>query len=145
MWSCSTYIGVCNTTGHFLFYTMGKATRAEGQKPHHIAREKPMTTLPSSRLLMSHCSRHNWKGPKTLVIIKLWAEKIKVTRVNKETRRKVESKVLRTKNPTKARPADHEARKKTLEWIPNVKPRRESQGPGSKSPHPKYKARPANK
>jgi recombination DNA repair RAD52 pathway protein len=39
-------------------------------------------------------------------------KKIKVTRVNKETRRKVESKVLKTKAPPKARPTNHEARKK---------------------------------
>jgi hypothetical protein len=32
--------------------------------------------------------------------------------VNKETKRKVESKILRRKNPPKARPSNHEARKK---------------------------------
>jgi hypothetical protein len=46
-------IGVRNTTNHFFFYTMGKATKVERPKPHHIAKEKSMTTLQSSSLLMN--------------------------------------------------------------------------------------------
>jgi len=43
---------------------MGKATRVEGPKPDHMAREKSMTTLPGSSPLISHRIRHNQKGPK---------------------------------------------------------------------------------